>query len=283
MPAEPPDPIRADGRPLAVLLDLDETLISDEAAVQAALAATLRSCVPELAGDDAAVAEAVTTVRAAARERWRALPTVDFARRIGISSWEAMVATFAAPGSAVAESFAELAALAPAYRLDAWTAGLAETGVGASASAAAACAARFPAERHRTFRLLPDAVDVLPRLVADHPVAIVTNGAPDLQHAKVAACGAGALVSTVVVSGDVGVGKPDPAPLLVALEALGVRPEDAVMVGDSLRNDVGGAAAAGCRSVWLDRWGRGAPPPGAPVPDVTLPDLTGLVEELARW
>ncbi|HEY6607677.1 MAG TPA: HAD-IA family hydrolase [Candidatus Limnocylindria bacterium] len=54
-------------------------------------------------------------------------------------------------------------------------------------------------------------------------------------------------------SGAVGVAKPNPAFYRLALEAAGVAPHEAVMVGDSYRADVRGAWAAGMDAVWLDR------------------------------
>ena len=56
----------------------------------------------------------------------------------------------------------------------------------------------------------------------------------------------------VVDSWHVGVTKPDPAIFLHALERLGVGPGEAVMVGDSMKADVGGAIAAGIAAVLID-------------------------------
>ena len=63
----------------------------------------------------------------------------------------------------------------------------------------------------------------------------------------------------IVISGEIGIGKPDARPFELALEGLAVPARDAVMVGDSLERDVAGARRAGLRSVWLDRDGRGEP------------------------
>jgi putative hydrolase of the HAD superfamily len=57
----------------------------------------------------------------------------------------------------------------------------------------------------------------------------------------------------VVVSGDLGIAKPDPSIFEHALEQLGVDAADAVMVGDSMSKDVEGALAAGMRAVWVNR------------------------------
>ena len=56
----------------------------------------------------------------------------------------------------------------------------------------------------------------------------------------------------VVDSWHLGVTKPDPAIFHHALERLQVQPGDAVMVGDSMKADVGGAIAAGLRGVLID-------------------------------
>jgi 2-haloalkanoic acid dehalogenase type II len=68
------------------------------------------------------------------------------------------------------------------------------------------------------------------------------------------------VVDDVVTSADARAAKPDPRIFRRALELAGVGPEDAVHVGDSLRNDVEGARAVGLRAVLLQRVGE--PPPG---------------------
>ncbi len=57
-------------------------------------------------------------------------------------------------------------------------------------------------------------------------------------------------------SGSYGKVKPSPLIFRAALELLGVRPAEAVMVGDSLEDDVAGARAVGMRAVLVDRGGR---------------------------
>ncbi len=57
----------------------------------------------------------------------------------------------------------------------------------------------------------------------------------------------------VLPSGAVGLAKPNPAFFRVAADRAGVRPEEALMVGDSYRADVRGAWSAGMAAAWLDR------------------------------
>ncbi len=55
---------------------------------------------------------------------------------------------------------------------------------------------------------------------------------------------------SLVASCDVGYMKPHPKIFERALDELSVRPQDAVMVGDSLRADVAGAQALGMAAIW---------------------------------
>jgi putative hydrolase of the HAD superfamily len=63
-------------------------------------------------------------------------------------------------------------------------------------------------------------------------------------------------VDAAVSSGAHGKTKPHPTIFLAALERLGVDAADAVMVGDSVDDDVDGARAVGMRAILLDRDGR---------------------------
>ena len=78
---------------------------------------------------------------------------------------------------------------------------------------------------------------------------------------------------TIVMSGRAGAAKPDPRVFEVALDDLGLRAADVVHVGDSAREDVEGARAAGLRGILLARnaTGRGA-----------LRDLRDLARRLNR-
>jgi putative hydrolase of the HAD superfamily len=70
------------------------------------------------------------------------------------------------------------------------------------------------------------------------------------------------LISATVSSSQHGFMKPHPSIFAAALQLVDAQPADAVMVGDSFRQDVAGALAAGMRAVLLHR-GDGPTPPGA--------------------
>jgi putative hydrolase of the HAD superfamily len=115
-----------------------------------------------------------------------------------------------------------------------------------------AVAEAYAAERdHSRVELLAGAKTVLDALARDHRLGLVTNGPPDIQRPKLAATGLDDWFDSVVYAGHDTAAKPDPEPFHHALDALGSTPERAVYVGNSLRADVAGAHAAGCRSVWV--------------------------------
>ena len=57
----------------------------------------------------------------------------------------------------------------------------------------------------------------------------------------------------VIESSVVGIRKPDPQILQLGVEALGMSPEEVIVVGDSLENDILPALQLGCRAVWLNK------------------------------
>jgi putative hydrolase of the HAD superfamily len=67
------------------------------------------------------------------------------------------------------------------------------------------------------------------------------------------------LIDVTISPADQGFLKPHPAIFKVALDRMGVRPDEAVMVGDSLAQDVIGARQAGMRGILIARGGTREP------------------------
>jgi putative hydrolase of the HAD superfamily len=93
------------------------------------------------------------------------------------------------------------------------------------------------------------------------------------------------LVAGGVSSSEHGMMKPHPSIFQQALSVVDVRAEDAVMVGDSVRQDVEGALRVGMRAILVNRTGRTHPEESAlaraGVPTVqTLGEVPALVESL---
>jgi FMN phosphatase YigB (HAD superfamily) len=86
-------------------------------------------------------------------------------------------------------------------------------------------------------------------------------------------------LDTVIVSEALGLRKPHPAVMRAGLRGLGLPASAVVVVGDTFREDVAGARAAGIDAVWIDTHGRGAPD-GGPAPRWvvrTLPEIAALL------
>jgi putative hydrolase of the HAD superfamily len=128
-------------------------------------------------------------------------------------------------------------------------------GMGGDPSGARACATDLVGrwERHENFSLYEDSLPVLEELRRHGlKIGLVSNGQRDLDEFAVHH----ALdVDAVVGSKAHGRKKPHPSIFVAALEALGVAPEEAAMVGDSLEDDIEGARALGIRAIFLDRDG----------------------------
>src|SRR6185503_4502319 len=96
--------------------------------------------------------------------------------------------------------------------------------------------------------LFPEVSATLDRLRPTYALALITNGAPDIQRDKLARSGIESYFPVVAVSVEAGVAKPDPAIFAQTLAALEVAPGEAVMVGDSPGRDILGANRAGVRA-----------------------------------
>ena len=107
---------------------------------------------------------------------------------------------------------------------------------------------------HHNFDLYEDAIPVLEELRRHGlKIGLVSNSGRDLDeflahHALP--------VDTALASGAHGRTKPHASIFEAVLERLGVRPEEAAMVGDSPDDDVDGARALGMQAFLLDREGR---------------------------
>ncbi len=127
---------------------------------------------------------------------------------------------------------------------------------------------------------VPDAYALrLKRLAATHRLGVVANilsrKGPWLD--EFARAGVLKLFATTVFSSDGRSIKPSRKLFDRALDALTTPRSEVVFVGDSLRCDIGGAAAAGLATVWIDRRSRGLQA-GDPQPTFTIRDLLELFD-----
>ena len=138
------------------------------------------------------------------------------------------------------------------------------------ADAATAAAAAYRSAYLAHWRPVEGAIELLAALHGRMSTGLVTNNVAAEQRQKIAACGFGPFLDTVVISEEAGVTKPDPRIFRLALERLGRPADETVMIGDAWDTDIAGARAAGIRPIWFNRF-------GAPSPDRSVTEIHSLV------
>jgi putative hydrolase of the HAD superfamily len=134
-------------------------------------------------------------------------------------------------------------------------------GESAGQEAAAGAAAAYRAAYLGRWQPVEGALELLRAVHARAATGVVTNNVASEQRQKIAACGFGPLLDTVVISEEAGVTKPDPRIFEIALGRLGRSAAEAVMLGDAWNADIEGARAAGIRPIWFNRFGAASPDP----------------------
>jgi HAD superfamily hydrolase (TIGR01549 family) len=147
---------------------------------------------------------------------------------------------------------------------------------------------RYLAAFEAAWRCYPDVLpclDALCGLPSGPRRAVLTNGDPGQQRAKLARFGLLDYFEAVLTPTELGAAKPDPAAFTAACRQLRVDAERTLNVGDWFEGDVAAAVQAGVPGIWLDR---GVDPttgqPTEAVPDPTLmriERLTDLIEHVA--
>lgn len=101
----------------------------------------------------------------------------------------------------------------------------------------------------RLVRAYDGVVDTVRGLhAAHHPLAIVTSKTEQLAQRGLDCIGVGDCFDVLIGCDTTELHKPDPAPVLAALDRLHVRPTDAVFVGDSV-HDIAAGNAAGVTTI----------------------------------
>ena len=159
---------------------------------------------------------------------------------------------------------------------------LALKSLGVDTAYAGRVAGLMESERTARLRLFDDTVETLEWLRdRDFRLALLTNGPGELQRSKLAAFPIDRYFEAVVIEGEFGAGKPDPAVFHHALAVTGTAPADAWHVGDNLYADIGGAQAVGSQGVWIHRDRLERKPGDGPTPDRVIGHLAELREALA--
>jgi putative hydrolase of the HAD superfamily len=237
--------------PRAMLIDMDDTILSAYAKPDAAWLAVAHEFAAELA--PLLPSQAAAAVAAAGRKFWESAEAhwrlkLDEARHV-----------------VVINGFASLAAAGKAAMPRDFCIRMAD---------------RYSVYREEQMQLFPgvhDAIDALKQ----HGVklALVTNGAAETQRAKIVRFALEHRFDHIQIEGEHGFGKPEERAYIHAMDALGVRAGDTWMVGDNLEWEVVTPQRLGIYAIWMDAHGDGLPEGSTIKPDRIIRSLSELLPD----
>lgn len=256
-----------------ILFDLDDTLIADEAvskeAMREAAAFANQEC-----GVDAEVF--VRDATSQAKRLWKAGPCYSYCHHIGISAMECLWGPFEGESDETTRLREWAGGYRPLVFEQALGGQLIEPG-----DAGSKIARVFREARRRLQRPLPNAYETLVVLKRHFKLGLLTNGDSSLQREKLKASGFASFFDSVVISGELGIGKPRREIFEHLLSSLSSGPQEAMMVGNSLERDIVGAHYAGIHQVvWIKIPGSEEPADTEPHHTITglheVPELAGV-------
>lgn len=229
----------------SVMFDLDDTLLWDEKSIKKAFEATCNFATEKYAIDPLKLEE---KVRSAAEIIYSTYDIYSFVSNIGIGTFESFWGEFTDNG----EKFEELRNMQADYRKKSWNKGLDALDI-EDEELAEELAEMFSKERRKHIYLYEETLDVLNQLKGKYKLLMLTNGAPSLQHEKLKL--SPELVpyfDHIVISGEFGEGKPEPAIFEYAINLLEVEKSETIMVGNNPHSDILGATRTGIDSIWIN-------------------------------
>ena len=127
-----------------------------------------------------------------------------------------------------------------------------------------------------THTLVPEACETLEDLQnKGYRLFAASNSFGHLQRSRLQQAGVLALFEDTYISMDIGYDKPDVRFYEKALELCGLKPEEVLMVGDSMTTDIVGAQKAGLATCWFNKTNEQR---NEALPDYTIHQLSELRE-----
>jgi putative hydrolase of the HAD superfamily len=140
-------------------------------------------------------------------------------------------------------------------------------------------------QRDSHLRLFDDSIEVLEILKPRFPLGLITNGPADIQNQEIDTVGIRSYFSNIFIEGEMRIGKPYKEVFDRAADAVGCKPEQLLMIGNSFGHDIKPAMEYGWATVWTRR-DSDVPPSsdsGLPEPIPTSgPMPTLIVESLSE-
>ena len=253
-----------------LIFDLDDTLLIEEASAKTAMLETCEYAKKKYYIDPSDLTD---TLKKTCRNFWHESPAREYCLRIGISSREGLWARFTGEG----EELKILREWSTEYQFNSWNHSLLEHGV-EDEKFAHDLINLFHINRRKHHDLFDDVVSNLTELVKSYKLGLLTNGAPDIQREKIRDSGIEQFFSSIVISGEIGIGKPDPAIFKIMLSNLNADADDAIMIGNSLKSDIQPCKTLCIKSLWLNREQKEND--SAIHPDLEIFDLNNLINNI---
>ncbi len=138
---------------------------------------------------------------------------------------------------------------------------------------------KVPAWRHDLEALYPDSKEVLQRLSQKYKIGILANQDFGTEQ-RLTDFNVHQYINLVIASAEEGVAKPDLRIFQIALDRANCKPEEAVMIGDRIDNDIIPANKIGMTTVWIKQgFGSYAEPKTAEEqPDYIVNSLAEITE-----
>lgn len=237
--------------PRAMLIDMDDTILSAYSRPEAAWLAVAQEFAAELA--PLLPAEAAAAIAASGKRFWA---TAEAHWRLKLDEARHVVVT---------DGFATLAAAGKAAMTREFCIRMAD---------------RYSAYREENMQLFPGVHDAIDALKARGvKLALVTNGAAATQRAKVVRFALANRFDHIQIEGEHGFGKPEERAYTHAMEALGVTARETWMIGDNLEWEVVTPQRLGIYAIWMDVHGDGLPEGSTIKPDRIIRSLSELLPE----
>lgn len=120
-------------------------------------------------------------------------------------------------------------------------------------------------------------IEVLENLKGRYKMGAVSDGQSLWALPEMRACSLEGYFSPVIVSGDYGFRKPDKRLFTIALEKMGLAPEEVVYIGNDMYRDVFGAAECGMRTIFF-KSNQGDHSPSGREPDYIIYEFRELLK-----
>ncbi len=132
--------------------------------------------------------------------------------------------------------------------------------------------------KHYKTNFYPCIEDVLKKLSQNYKVALISNTMSDQPKLLLQEAGYDQYFDLIITSQELGIRKPNPKIFKTILGELGVKPDEAVHVGDSVEADMYGARDSGITGIWI-KTSEQAPWNGYAINSIC--DLPGFLEKIS--